>query len=65
MQVSQDLVAKMVDSDSEVVTILVGADGNESQAQQISEQIAATFPDLETEIHAGDQPIYPYLIAVE
>lgn len=65
VQVSQDLVAKMVDSDSEVVTILVGADGNESQAQQISEQIAATFPDLETEIHAGDQPIYPYLIAVE
>lgn len=65
VQVSQDLVAKMVDSDSEVVTILVGADGNENQAQQISEQIAATFPDLETEIHAGDQPIYPYLIAVE
>lgn len=65
VQVSQDLVSKMVDSNSEVVTILVGENGNQLQAQQISEQIEETFPDLETEIHAGDQPIYPYLIAVE
>ncbi|MBA1434874.1 DAK2 domain-containing protein [Bombilactobacillus bombi] len=65
IQISQDLVAKMVDADSEVVTILIGVDGNQDTAEQIAQQIENNFPDLETEIHHGDQPIYPYLIAVE
>ncbi|MCO6541642.1 MAG: DAK2 domain-containing protein [Lactobacillus sp.] len=65
LQVSQEMVAKMVDEDSEIVTILIGADGSQEMAENISQNIVTAFPDLETEIHSGDQPIYPYLISVE
>ncbi|MCO6543024.1 MAG: DAK2 domain-containing protein [Lactobacillus sp.] len=65
LQVSQEMVAKMVDEDSEIVTILIGADGSQEMAENISQNIVTAFPDLETEIHNGDQPIYPYLISVE
>ncbi|RHW49647.1 hypothetical protein DS831_05650 [Bombilactobacillus bombi] len=65
LQVSQDMVTKMVDEDSEIVTILIGADGSQEMAENISQNIVTAFPDLETEIHNGDQPIYPYLISVE
>lgn len=65
LTVARQLVAKMVDEDSEVVTILVGAQGNDDSAQQIAEAITNDFSELEVEIHEGDQPVYPYLIAVE
>ena len=55
----------MVGEDSEVVTILVGAAGSQATAQQIVAMIGEQYPDLECEIHEGDQPVYPYLIAVE
>ena len=55
----------MIDDDSEIVTLLIGEDGTEEEAEKISEYINDHFPDLEVEIHAGDQPVYPYLISVE
>lgn len=59
------MVEKMVTEDSEIATILIGSDGNEDQANEIAEKIEEKFPDIETEVHQGDQPVYPYLIAIE
>lgn len=59
------MVDQMVDEESEIVTILIGEDGNEEQADSIAQNIEEKYPDVETEIHQGDQPVYPYLIAVE
>ncbi len=30
-----------------------------------SEHLATAHPDVEVEVHHGDQPLYPYLIGVE
>ena len=56
---------KMLDEDSEIVTFYVGEDGSEELANQIAQEIAEEFEDVEVEIHQGQQPVYPYLFSVE
>ncbi|MQS51477.1 DAK2 domain-containing protein [Companilactobacillus mishanensis] len=65
LQATEKMLDKMIDEDSEVITILVGKDGNQNDAQKISDYLSDNYEDLETEVHQGDQPVYPYLIAVE
>ena len=62
---TEKMLDKMIDEDSEVITILVGKDGNEADAQKVADYLDDKYADLETEIHQGDQPVYPYLISVE
>ncbi|MFC6175789.1 DAK2 domain-containing protein [Companilactobacillus huachuanensis] len=62
---TEHMLDKMIDEDSEVITILVGKDGNDDDAQKIADYLDDKYADLETEIHQGDQPVYPYLISVE
>lgn len=56
---------KMLDEDSEIVTIYIGEDGNEQVAQKLAEQLEEKFEDIEVELHQGNQPVYPYLFSVE
>ena len=60
-----EMVGHMLDEDSEIVTIIYGKDGSEQEAQAIKAAILTLDDELEVEIHAGDQPVYPYLISVE
>jgi len=62
---TEKMLDKMIDEDSEVITILVGQDGNDADAQKVADYLDDKYADLETEIHQGDQPVYPYLISVE
>ena len=55
----------LVDDESELVTIIVGAEADADDTARISEHVASTHPDVEVELHHGDQPLYPYLIGVE
>ncbi|OQO69955.1 hypothetical protein BH747_08575 [Enterococcus villorum] len=56
---------KMLTEETEIVTILAGEGGSVSQAEEFSAQLMAQHPDLEIEIHQGDQPVYPYLFSAE
>jgi DAK2 domain fusion protein YloV len=60
-----ELLARLVDDDSEIVTVLVGGDAPAADTQHIREQIEFRFPHVEVEFHDGGQPLYPYLIGVE
>lgn len=57
--------AKMLDEDSEIVTIYVGTEGDQDLAAKIAQELEDNHEDLEVEIHQGDQPVYPYLMSVE
>jgi fatty acid kinase len=59
------LLGHLVDDDSEIVTVLVGAEAPASETQHIREHIEFEFPHVEVEFHDGGQPLYPYLIGVE
>jgi DAK2 domain fusion protein YloV len=59
------LVDALVGEDSEIVTVLVGADARTAETQRVREHIAFAHPHVELEVHDGGQPLYPYLIGVE
>ncbi len=59
------LVDRLADHDSELVTVLVGADAVTTDTARLEEHLALAHPQLEVEVHEGNQPLYPYLVGVE
>jgi dihydroxyacetone kinase-like predicted kinase len=59
------VVADLVTEDSEIVTVLVGAEARHAETERVRSQIALAHPQVEVEVHEGGQPLYPYLIGVE
>jgi DAK2 domain fusion protein YloV len=59
------LVDELVDEDSEIVTVLVGAEARGADIQRVREHLEFAHPHVEVEVHEGGQPLYPYLIGVE
>lgn len=64
-QALHQLFKKMIAEDSEIVTIYVGEEGSQEQAQKLAEDFENQHEEIEVEIHQGDQPVYPYLMSVE
>lgn len=64
MQATKVLADAMLDEDSELVTLIYGQDATEEQAQEIADYIEANS-EAEVEIHAGNQPVYCFMIGVE
>ena len=60
-----EMVKKMLDEDSEIVTILYGEDGSEKTAEAIKAAVEEIDDELDVQIYSGGQPVYPYLISVE
>ena len=59
------LVDRLVDDQSELLTVLVGADAVTAETARLEEHVALTHPHLEIEVHDGGQPLYSYLVGVE
>jgi hypothetical protein len=59
------LVERLVDEDSEIVSLITGQDMQGKEAQAIASQIAKKYPDLEVNVYDGGQPLYPLIIGVE
>ena len=59
------LVDRLIDEDSEIVTVLVGIDARAAETQRVREHLATRHPHVEIEVHEKNQPLYPYLIGVE
>ncbi|MCD8825623.1 fatty acid kinase catalytic subunit FakA [Staphylococcus gallinarum] len=62
---AQSLLETMIAEDSEIVTLIVGAEANQSETESIVSWVEANYEDVELDVHQGDQPVYPYLISVE
>lgn len=63
--VTLDMIDRMVDEDSAIVSIYFGSDSSEEEASELAEAIEEKYPDVEVEINDGGQPIYYYVISVE
>jgi DAK2 domain fusion protein YloV len=59
------LIDCLVGDDAELLTLIVGADADDDDTTRIGDHLAEAHPDVEVELHQGDQPLYPYLIGVE
>ncbi|WP_430597897.1 DAK2 domain-containing protein [Enterococcus sp. AZ177] len=62
---SLDTLKRMIDEDTEIVTIIVGEGGTMKEAEKFVEALAAEYEEIETELHEGGQPVYPYLFSAE
>lgn len=56
---------KMIDEDSEIVTIYIGRDGQKELVEKLTATLEDKYEEIEVEVHQGDQPVYPYLLSVE
>jgi DAK2 domain fusion protein YloV len=63
--VSKELLQKMLDNDSEILTILYGEGATEEQVETLKDFINDNYEDVEIEIHDGKQPLYSFIFAVE
>ena len=65
LQVAEDMVAEMIDEESEIISVYYGEDISEEEAEDLSNKLSEKYPDCEVELNQGGQPIYYYLISVE
>jgi dihydroxyacetone kinase-like predicted kinase len=63
--ISKELLKKMLDDDSEILTILYGEGATEEQVETLQDFINENYEDVEIEIHDGKQPLYSFIFAVE
>lgn len=65
MATTVELADKLIDEDSEIVTLYYGKDATEDEANLIADTIMKEHPEVEVEVHNGGQPVYYYLVSVE
>ena len=65
LNVTERMVAEMVDDDSELISIYYGSDVTEEDAEILRENIESAYPSCDVELQYGGQPIYYYVISVE
>lgn len=63
--VAIDSIAKLIDEDSEIMTIYYGEDINEDDANILKDTIERIYEDLEIEVYYGGQPLYYYIFSIE
>jgi DAK2 domain fusion protein YloV len=61
----QELLTSVLVSGTEILTVLTGDTASQEQTEELEQWLSQSFPDVEVEVHAGGQPLYPYLFAVE
>lgn len=59
------VIAEMIDEDSELITFFYGEQVTEEEANLAKEKVMEEYVDFEVEVHYGGQPHYSYWVAVE
>ena len=64
-ETTKELIANLVDEDSELISIYYGEEVSEEDAEKFTEEITELYPDVDVDIQFGGQPIYYFVLAVE
>ena len=56
---------KIVNDETEIVSIYYGKDVTEENAQKLQERAAQAFENCDVELQYGGQPIYYYILSAE
>ena len=64
-ETTKDMIAQMVDEDSELISVYYGEDTAAEDADALGAYLEETYPDCDVEVHSGGQPIYYYVVSVE
>ena len=63
-ETTRSLLELMVEG-SQVMTILSGAEVSLEEAERLLAWVGENYPEVESELHRGEQPLYYYIIGVE
>ena len=65
-QVTLDLIHHILEQDEgDILTILAGADMDDTAFGELRDAIEIAEPDLEVDAHRGEQPLYPVVFSIE
>jgi len=64
-EVTERLIAGMLDDDSEFLTIYYGEDISEDAAEELCEKLEEEYPDIEVDVKYGGQSLYYYIFSIE
>lgn len=65
INVAEEVLSEMIDDESELITILYGADVSEEEATEFANKIEEKYEDLDVQCYRGAQPLYYFLMSVE
>ena len=65
VQTAKDLLAGMIDEDTEILTIFKGEDATDEDVAAIEGYMNEKFADVEIEVHNGEQPLYAFIFSIE
>ncbi|MCQ6279701.1 DAK2 domain-containing protein [Bacillus sp. EB600] len=65
LKAAEDLLDKMVDADSEILTIIYGEGVSENEVDALTEYVGEHYKNIEVEVHNGKQPIYSFIFSIE
>ncbi len=63
--VSLDLLKKLINEDTSIITIIYGNDVSVEDAENLAEKVTEKYNDIDIELVYGGQPLYFYIFAVE
>lgn len=61
----EKLLQSMITEDDEILTVIYGEEVDKQEVEKLQTYVEEQFPNIELEIHEGNQPIYAYIISVE
>ena len=64
-ETAKDMLAQLVDEDSELISLYYGQDIQEEDAEKFTQTLEDIYPDIDIDVHMGGQPIYYYVLSVE
>ncbi|WHY88045.1 DAK2 domain-containing protein [Neobacillus novalis] len=64
-KVAEDLLTKMIEEDSEILTIIYGEDVTAEEVKNLAQFVQEQYEDVEIEIHNGQQPLYSFIFSIE
>ena len=64
-KVTEDTIEKLMTEDVSTISLFYGNDVDPKDAGTLIDTLKEKYPDLEIDIHEGNQPLYYYLISLE
>lgn len=62
---AMELLGRMLDDESELVSIYYGSEVSEEDAESFFEKAQDEYPEVDIELHQGGQPVYYYVMSAE
>jgi len=65
VQAATSLLNQLMSSDGELLTVITGDLATTRATEEVIAYMSEHFPNVDVEVHAGGQPLYPFLFGVE